>query len=130
MNNKILIFHWMPRILGIIAILFISLFAADAFQPGMSIWQQLLAFIMHLIPSFILTALLIIAWKWEKLGGIIFMIIGLALSPMVFIHNYRMNHSIWMSLGIIMLITMPFVLVGVLFIASHYIKKKSITGTP
>jgi cell division protein FtsW (lipid II flippase) len=125
MRKKILIFHWLPRILGIIAILFISLFAADAFGPGRSIWDQILAFIIHLIPSFILTALLIIAWKWELAGGIIFMIIGLGLSPFVFMHNYQMNNSIWMSLGIIMLITFPFALVGALFIASHKIKKRN-----
>ena len=79
---------------------------------------------MHLIPSFILTALLLVAWKWEYVGGIIFTIIGLGLSPLVFNHNYNMNHSIWMSLGIIFTITIPFVLVGVLFIVGHFQKIK------
>ena len=123
-SNKIRIYHWLPRVICILAILFISLFALDAFQPDLSIWQQIGAFLMHLIPSFILTALLLVAWKWEYVGGIIFTIIGLGLSPFVFNHNYNMNHSIWMSLGIILTITIPFVLVGVLFIASHFHKLK------
>jgi len=102
----------------------ISLFALDAFQPDLTIWQQIGDFLMHLIPSFILTALLLVAWKWEYVGGIIFTIIGLGLSPLVFNHNYNMNHSVWMSLGIILTITIPFVLVGVLFIVSHFHKLK------
>ncbi len=120
-------FHWLPRIICILAILFISMFAADAFAPGLTVWQQLGAFFMHLIPSFILIALLVIAWKWEYIGGILFMIIGLAFSPVVFSINYRMNHSIWMSLSTILIITMPFVLLGILFIISHRLKKKRST---
>ncbi len=126
MKESIRIYHWLPRIICILAILFISLFAADAFSPGLTIWQQLGAFIIHLIPSFILLAFLIVAWKWEYVGGVIFVIIGLGLSPVVFIHNYKMNHSNWMSLGIIMIITVPFIIVGGLFIISHFKKKKKI----
>jgi hypothetical protein len=100
------------------------MFAADAFAPGLTIWQQLGEFVMHLIPSFILLALLIVAWKWELAGGIIFAVIGLALSPFVYMHNYAMNHSVGMSLGIIAMITLPFFVVGVLFIISHNKKKK------
>ena len=124
MSKRIKILYWTPRILGILAILFISMFALDAFQHGLSIWQQIAAFLMHLIPSFILLLVLIIAWKRELLGGIIFLVLGLGLSPFVFIHNYNMNHSVWMSLGVIMLITVPFVVVGGLFIMSWRYKRK------
>lgn len=122
-TNKI--FHWVPRILCILAILFISLFAADSFAPGLTIWQQLGAFLIHLIPSFILLALLMVAWKWELIGGIIFIVIALALSPFVFMLNYKNNHSVGMSLGIIAVITLPFAIVGILFIVSYYMKKKN-----
>ncbi len=126
MNKSIRIFHWLPRIICILAVLFVSLFAADAFAPGLTIWQQIGAFFMHLIPSFILLAFLIVAWKWEYAGGIIFFIIGIGLSPFVFMINYNRNHSIWMSLGIILSITFPFVVVGILFIVSHFLKKKNL----
>ncbi len=126
MKKSIKVFHWLPRIICILAILFISLFAADVFAPELTIWQQLGAFIIHLIPSFVLLAFLIVAWKWEYIGGIIFIIIGFGLSPIVFVHNYKMNHSIWMSLGIILMITIPFVVVGILFIISHNMKKKNL----
>ena len=119
------ILHWTPRILCIAAILFISMFALDAFRPGLSIWQQIGDFIMHMIPSFVLIALLIVAWKWEFIGGLIFTLIGLAFSPIIYYHNFKMNHSVWMSLNIVMLITMPFVIVGILFMVNHYYKKRN-----
>ena len=127
MKKSIKVFHWVPRIICILAILFVSLFAADAFAPELTIWQQIGAFLIHLIPSFILLILLIVAWKWEYIGGVIFIVIGLGLSPVIFIKNYNMNHSIWMSLGIIMVITIPFVIAGSLFIVSHFKKKKNLT---
>ena len=123
MKNSKTFFHWLPRIICILAILFISMFAADAFEPGLTIWQQLGAFIMHLIPSLILLGILIFAWYKEFIGGTIFITIGLVLTPFVFNMNYKMNESIWMSLGIIMTITFPFILVGILFIVSHKLKK-------
>lgn len=125
MTNTLKLFHWLPRILCIMAILFISLFALDAFSYGESTWDQILGFLMHLIPSFVLIGILLIAWKWEKIGGIIFILLGLGLSPFIFKHNYAMNNSISMSLGVIALITLPFVLVGILFLVSHFKKKKA-----
>ena len=124
MNTSVKTWYWLPRILCILAIAFVSLFALDAFSSELSFWQQMGAFLMHLIPSFILLALLILAWKKELIGGIIFMLIGLGLSPVVFSHNYRMNHSIFMSLGIILTITIPFAIVGLLFLISHFKRKK------
>jgi hypothetical protein len=124
LEQTIKIIYWTPRILCILAILFVSLFALDAFQPNMTIWEQISDFLMHLIPSFILLIFLLFSWKYELIGGIIFSLIGLVLSPFIFNHNYAMNHSVGMSLGIIATITFPFVLVGILFIWSHFLKKK------
>jgi len=108
-------------------ILFISMFSIDALNSELTIWQQIRSLSMHLIPSFVLILLLLLSWKRELIGGIIFMIIGLGFSPIIFIYNFKMNQSIWMSLGVISVITIPFAIVGVLFIVSHYRKKKSIT---
>ena len=129
MKTSIQILHWTPRFLCIIAILFVSLFALDAFAFGHTIWQQLAGFLKHLIPSFILLAFLLIAWKYEYIGGLIFAIMGLGFSPFIFLHNYHMNHSVVMSLIIILMITIPFVIVGVLFILSHFMKKKNLQNT-
>lgn len=127
MKNSIKIYHWLPRILAIIAILFISIFALDVFSSEDNFFIQIGDFIMHLIPSFILLIVLIYSWKRELSGGIIFMILGLGLSPFVFSTNYNMNHSFWMSLGVIMMITMPFFVIGLLFLISHFKKKNKIS---
>ena len=118
-------FHWVPRFLCIAAILFVSMFALDAFEPGMPLWQQVGGFFMHLIPSFVLILFLIVAWKWELIGGIMFVIIGLGLLPFIYMMNYQMNHSVWMSLGVILVINVPFIVVGLLFILSHFLKRKN-----
>lgn len=117
-------FHWIPRILCIAAILFISVFALDAFEPGHSLGWQLKAFMMHLIPTFLLLMLLIIAWKREFIGGILFALTALILSYPVYQMNYRMNHSVMTSLSVILMITFPFLITGILFIVSHYRSKR------
>jgi hypothetical protein len=128
MKTSIRVFHWLPRIICILAILFVSLFAADAFASGLTIWQQLGGFLIQLIPSFILLAFLIVAWKWEFIGGIIFVVIGLVTSPLVFMLNHNRNQlSIGASLKNVLMITFPFIVVGVLFIISNSLKKKNLT---
>ena len=127
MKTSLKMIHWLPRIICILAILFISLFALDAFEHGTTIWQKIGAFLRHLIPSFILLIFLTIAWKWEFVGGIIFIIIGLAFSPYIFMHNYNMNHSVALTLFIIMCINLPFVVVGILFLKSRSMKKKNLS---
>jgi len=128
METSIRVFHWLPRIICILAILFVSLFAADAFASGLTIWQQLGGFLIQLIPSFILLAFLIVAWKWELIGGIIFVVIGLVTSPLVFMLNHNRNQlSIGASLKNVLMITFPFIVVGVLFIISNSLKKKNLT---
>ncbi len=69
--------YWTPRVLTILFIAFLSLFALDVFGEGYTFWETLVALFMHLIPHFLLIILLVIAWKWERVGGLLF--IGLAL---------------------------------------------------
>jgi len=67
------------------------MFPFDAFAPEITFWQQIGGFLLHLIPSFIMIALLIVAWKWEYIGGIIFTIPGFGFSVAVFLLNYNRN---------------------------------------
>lgn len=124
MTSSQRLIYWLPRIICILAISFVSIFALDAFDPNLTLWQQIRGFATHLIPSFILLLILLIAWKRELLGGIIFLIIGIVLSPLIYVHNYRMNGSVGTSLLIITTITFPFILVGVLFILGYLNKRK------
>jgi hypothetical protein len=122
MEKSIRILHWAPRILCIAAILFVSLFALDAFEPGLPLGDQIKGFLIHMIPSFILLAVLLLAWKRELAGGILFILIGLVTTPVIFTFNYRNNESIWISLIIVLTITIPFLIVGILFVLSHHKK--------
>jgi hypothetical protein len=127
MNNVSKILYWAPRILCILAILFISLFAGDAFSPELSFWQQVNALFMHLIPSFVLILFLVIAWKRELIGGILFVAVGIIASPFVFYLNYHYNHfPFWQCILILLMITFPFILVGLLFILSHRRARKQL----
>jgi prolipoprotein diacylglyceryltransferase len=122
------VFHWIPRIICILTTLFVSLFALDSFSSDRTFWQNTAAFLMHLIPSFVLIVLLIVAWKWEKVGGILLTIIGLVWCIFVFMLNYNRTHSLTTSLMIIMTLCIPFVLAGILFILSHNRRKKELSG--
>jgi hypothetical protein len=124
MKTSTKVLHWTPRILCILAILFISIFSLDSFSPERTFWQNATAFLMHNIPSFVLLAVLIVAWKWEKIGGIILTIIGLAFSIFIFVFNYKMNHfPVMTCLLQTLVVAFPFVLAGILFILSHNRKK-------
>lgn len=124
MKTSLKLLHWIPRILVILAILFVSMFALDSFSSERTFWQNAGAFLIHLIPSFILTGILIVAWKWEKTGGIVLTIVGLILSVLLFVLNFSRNHSVWISLSIVLTICIPFVIAGVLFILSSVRKKE------
>lgn len=108
------------------AILFISLFATDAFNSNLPIWQQLKDFAIHLVPSMILTIILIIAWKHELIGGIIFALIAVAFSPLIYLNNRNINHyTVSQSVNTVLLVAFPFFIVGGLFILSYCMKKKN-----
>ena len=128
MKTSLKIIHWVPRIICILAILFVSMFALDSFDPRYTLWQQLRAFAIHLIPTYILILFLIVSWKWELIGGMMLIILALGFIPLIYTHNFNMNHSVWMSLSIILMINFPFVITGGLFVLSHFLKKKNGAG--
>ncbi len=97
----------------------------DAFRPGLTVWQQIGGFLMHLLPSFILAIILAIAWKWELAGGILFAAIGVIMSVSIFNLNHNRNQfTVEQSIINALLICSPFVVAGVLFILSYYKSRK------
>ena len=125
MKTSIKIIHWMPRILCILAILFISMFALDAFNTDQTFWQKIADFSMHLIPSFVIIVLLIVAWKWELTGGILMIVLAIGFMPLVYSMNFARTQSVLISLSIVLMINFPFVVTGVLFILSYFLKRKN-----
>lgn len=117
MKNVNAIIIWSPRILGIIFVLFISLFALDVFSEyqGLAI---ILPLLIHLIPSLILLALIVIAWKNEIVGAIVFF--GFAAW---YTWQVGVEHWSW-----IILLAGPAVLVGILYLLSWWQRLKIKTG--
>jgi hypothetical protein len=70
--------YWTPRILTIVFILFLGLFALDSFEGEQSLVQKIGGFLIHLIPNFVLILILIVAWKHEWVGTIAFALVGIA----------------------------------------------------
>ena len=126
MSNSKDFYFWLPRVICIAAILFVSIFAMDSFGPGLTIWQQLGGFLIHLIPTFVLIALLVVAWKWEYVGGLLYIVLGLGFSVWIFNINFSRNQfSLSQSLFNAAIIALPFVIAGGLFIVNHNRKKKA-----
>lgn len=112
-KNKIV--YWSPRIISIIFILFISIFAFDVFGEGYGFPEVLVALFMHLIPSFILIGLTILAWKKPKIGGWFFISLGIGFT--IFFNTYREIISF-------LIISGPVFLIGALYLIESYNKKK------
>jgi hypothetical protein len=68
---------WTPRALSIVFIAFLSIFALDVFDEHLGLWRTVLALTMHLIPSFVLVAALVLAWRWEWIGAALYAGAGL-----------------------------------------------------
>jgi hypothetical protein len=98
---------WTPRALCIVFIIFTSLFAFDVFEESMGIWETILALLMHLIPTFILIVVLVITWRWEWIGGILFIMLGILYIVMNWGRFPLMTYS---------LIAGPLVIIGILFL--------------
>jgi hypothetical protein len=64
--------YWSPRILAIAFAVFISIFALDAFGENHGFWPTALAFSIHMIPTMIVVAILIAAWRWEWVGAVVY----------------------------------------------------------
>jgi hypothetical protein len=116
MKNKLL--FWTPRILGIMFVIFLMMFSLDIFQPGLNPWQIVIGLFMHNIPALFLLIVLIISWKRELVGGIIFILAGIFYSL-----TLTINHKFeWYMLSWIATIAGPAFLIGILFIINWHKK--------
>jgi len=112
------IFYWIPRVLAVISILFMAMFSLDAFDGDESFGMKMLGFLMHNIPVLIVTAILVIAWKWEFAGGILFILASIA--GTIFFHSFTGNPDS-------IIVIAPFLIIGILFILHCFLyplKKK------
>jgi hypothetical protein len=110
MREKLL--YWIPRILTILAILFMMMFSLDEFGGNDPLGRKLFGFLMHNIPVLILTAVLVIAWRWEVAGGSLFILA--AIGESILFRSFSGNP--WS-----LIVIAPFLIVGLLFILHHFL---------
>ena len=60
---------WTPRAVCVAFAIFLSLFALDVFNVGYGLDKTLEALAIHLVPVYIVLAVLAIAWRWEWVGA-------------------------------------------------------------
>lgn len=106
--------YWTPRVLSIAFIGFLSLFALDVFNETSGFWKTILALAMHLIPSIVLIAVLVLAWKWEWIGAAIYAAAGVLYIAMVW-DRPAPDH---IKLSWVLTISGPAFLIAVLFLAN------------
>jgi len=108
-QNKKNLWTWAPRILTVLYIAFISLFALDVFSEGYGLAEATLALFMHLLPSLALVIALIVAWRKKFIGGIVFILIGAF---------FLVAFDAYENLVNFLLIPLPPIVAGILFVIS------------
>jgi hypothetical protein len=124
MKNKTCTAGRIARLLGIAAILWLSVFSLDAFQYGDTVLLKIAAFGIHMIPSIILTLIMVIAWKYELTGGILFLLAGIGSAPYLYQLNFTRTQSVAISLEVVAILSLPFVITGILFLRSYFRMKR------
>ena len=103
--------YWTPRLLCLAFAAFLSIFALDVFGEHLPFARMLLALLMHLVPTLVLLALLALSWKWEWIGGVGFIGLGV-------------YYYVWMMHGRYFLVALPALIIGALFFANWIWRKE------
>ncbi|MRS02765.1 hypothetical protein EG832_06010 [bacterium] len=107
---KILI--WFARVLAILSILFMLMFSLDAFGGNETLAKKMLGFLMHNIPAFGLIVALVVAWRYEIAGGVLFIIAFVALG--IFFKSFAGNSGSLMIIAPLLVAGIAFVVHGII----------------
>ncbi len=103
--------YWAPRTLSIVFALFLILFAFDVFEENAGFWKTLLAFLMHIIPTFVVLGVLVVSWRREWIGGIAYIALAICYIIMQWGRFPLMTY---------LAISGPLVMTGLLFLLNWY----------
>jgi len=106
--------YWAPRVLCIAFAIFVSLFALDVFSEGYGFWQTIVALLIHLVPTAIIVIGLLISWRWEWVGAVMFIGLG------TYYTLGEWKHPNW-----VLTIAGPLFLIGALFLFD-WVKRKEL----
>ncbi len=110
---------WTPRLLGLLLACFLALFALDAFGPDTRPLDAALGFAIHLLPAGVVLAVVLVAWRWEWAGGVLFFLLAFGYGVVT---GGRVS---WM-----LVVSAPLVVVGVLFLWSAMLSRVADQGRP
>ncbi len=115
--------YWTPRILSIIFILSLLLLSLDVFAEGLSFWETALGLFMHNIPALVLLIALLISWKYEIVGGIVFILAGIFYIAWLLMTAITTSFEWYYLLWAIQVSGIAF-FIGILFLVNWFKKKK------
>ena len=115
--------YWTPRILAILFILFLAMFSLDIFEGNYGFWGTIARLIMHNIPAMILLIVLIISWKYEIVGGIVFILAGIFYIIMLSMTAITTGFE-WYYLSWAVQISGIAFFIGIMFLVGWFKKKK------
>ena len=115
-NLKERFFFWIPRSLLIIAGLLFFILSIDAFAEPNPFWLNLIGFIIHLIPFFIIAASLYFSWKHEKIISIF--LFAFFIITIFFFNTYE-------DLIIFIIVSLPFLLSSILMYTHNLFYNKN-----
>ena len=95
--------YYFSRVLAVLIVLFFGVFILEGFGPGFG-WRDSIS---HLLPALIILAATIMAWKRPKVGGWLF--IGMGIFAGLFFHPFIFNGLAFGG---------AFALIGILFLAN------------
>jgi hypothetical protein len=98
---------WTPRVICILFAGFLTIFSADVFNEAKGFRDIAIGLLMHNIPVFGMIAVLILSWKREWIGGILFIALGITYIA------WGWGKFVWY---VYFLIAGPLFLLGLLFI--------------
>ena len=115
--------YWAPRVGTILFLVFLALFSLDIFEENYGFWGTIVGLLMHNIPVFFLLLILVISWKYEIVGGVVFTVASLLYIGMWW-NNMAMHPG---QPGVLlgsMIIAGPALVIGVLFLINWFKKKR------
>ncbi|HCT63056.1 MAG TPA: hypothetical protein DIC19_03050 [Erysipelotrichaceae bacterium] len=112
--------YWTPRILAILYTLLIMMFSLDVFDGTSTLLDQLIGFLIHNIPVYVMVLVIALAWEKDFIGFIGFSLITVGLmvlsSAITLREGFGFNPAS-------LLISLPGLLVSLLYGLSWYMHK-------
>jgi len=107
------VLFYAPRVLAILLAVFYGLFAFDTPLGA--------GFLVHLIPSLLIVACVAAFWKYDLAACVAFLLIDVAVT---------VYYSTWTSPSHFLLITVPYSIICLLYLASHLAHRRRQASTP